>query len=149
MKKIIFLLALALSINLTSAYEITIDDSWTNRTFEKVLTSYQYTENIQQSLFMMQKCKQSKNPKWCFELIMHTWWHETKFWKASSKNTFGMLWYWWSFEYEVNLFIERFNQYWYKSNCKNMVRVSKYTATQKQNWISNCYRMQNNLTNNK
>lgn len=143
-KLILFTFAILPFISLW--YKIDINDSRTDTTFKKVIVSYQYTNDIEKSMYMMYKCKQSKNAKWCFELITSTGRHETKFWKASSKNTFWMLWYGGNFKNEVNLFVKRFNKYWHNQDCSSMVTESRYTLTQKQARIKNCQWMKNNLS---
>ena len=143
-KLIIFILSIMF---LSTASAITIDGTRTDKTFKKVLTSAEYSQQLWKSLYLMWACKETKRPHWCYVLANHTAYHETKWNRASTHNTFGMLIYKnKTFKEEVREFVESFNQYWYKNSCREMVTKSNYTTTQKQAWIYNCRWMEDQLT---
>ena len=103
---------------------------------------------------VIDKCKLSYNPWWCVVLVTHVRTHESGRCKTytcrQNNNPFWLMQWWQHMKFgskwlALDRWLESYNKYWYKNNCKTMVTRSLYTMTQKTEWINNCYRTQNNF----
>jgi len=125
----------------------------------KVMIKVWFSEK--EANYMINVCSQQNNPVWCVEIASSIAYHETKWgtewvWRKHKNNLFWLMQYAYNSDwtrYQISKvypnrmasfedWVWRYNTWWYKNDCNEMITKSRYTTTDIEPRLESCVKVQ-------